>query len=261
MDGIDSNNKRRHLRPGDCALSSGIEYSYVGTFCEEVLRRLPQNNLPDYHQFFFIPNLKAEAKVGYDLSIGDFRLRNRIRTMHKVINEKYCDQSWTFSFKYSINRDNEFIGDYGHFISLVSRNNFDFEEPAVNTFPYLIINICFCIHDYRRMGIVYPPSQITIPSFDSLLRTIIIDLRALREQATRQHIDIFSPDFSLKIFRRPERRIHEETSQVYLNRISNKTNINIECSGVDILTNNIILSVGEFFDQIDWTDFVTIRQR
>src|SRR3990172_4131352 len=118
MPGIDSNNKRVQA-VGECPLSSGIEYSVVGVFCQEIFRRISQGNLPDYQHIFFIPNLKAEAKVGYDLSIGHYRQNNRVRTMHKVINERYCDQPWTYRFNYARNEKEEFTGDYGHFIKLL----------------------------------------------------------------------------------------------------------------------------------------------
>ena len=47
-------------------------------------------------------------------------------------------------------------------------------------FPFLVIHVCYCVHDYRRMGFV-GSNKHSIPSFDSPLRTIIIDLAALHD--------------------------------------------------------------------------------
>jgi hypothetical protein len=251
LPGIDSN-KKRHQGEGVCPLSSGIEYSFVGAFCQEIFRRIPQENLPNYYQFFYIPNLKAEEKVGYDLSIGHYRQNNRIRTMHKVINEKYCDQSWSYLLKFANNKRGEIAGDYGHFIKLLNAHPEDLEQVGVQITSFLVINICYCIHDYRRMGVLFEHEQLTIPSFCSLLRTVIVDLRILKRQIDRQNIDVFSDQFYLKLSRLPEERLPNETPNDYISRIANKTNINIECCDRLIESQNAILSFDEFIQQIDW---------
>jgi len=255
--GIDSEKKRFQGADGNrCRLSSGIEYSFVSLFCDEIIRRLPQQNLPQYQHIFFIPNLKAEAKVGYDLSIGHYSQNSRVRTMHKVVNEKYCDQPWSYRFRYARNRRGEDAGDYGHFKKLLDAHQEDLEHPVAQISPFLVINICYCIHDYRRMGALFEPEQLTIPPFESLLRTVIVDLRILREHITRQNIDISSAQFYLKLSRRPERRLPQESSQEYIAKIANKANIRIECSGGVIDPANVILSFGEFLQQIDWDSLV-----
>lgn len=257
MPGIDSNKKRRR-EEDDCPLSSGIEYSFVGVFCQEILREIAHGNPIEYHHIFYISNLKAEAKVGYDLSIGNYLQSDRVRTMHKVINERYCDQPWTYRFKYGRNESGEFTGDYGHFMKLLYEHQGDLEHPGAQIFPYLVINICHCIHDYRRMGTIYEPEQLTMPSFRSLLRTIIVDLIALRDQIDRLGIDPLSNRFFFKISRRPEKRLPDEISPHYITRITNKTNLYLECGGQNIHPQNLILSFDEFIQQIDWNGLMYI---
>lgn len=257
MPWIDSNKKRQQV-VGECPLSSGIEYSFVAMFCHEILQRILRENCPDFHQLFFIPNLKAEAKVGYDLSIGHYCQNNRIRTMHKVINERYCDQPWTYRFNYAQNERGEFTGDYGHFIKLLSADPEDLEHARVHITPFLVINICHCIHDYRRMGTFFVQEQITMPLFPSLLRTVILDLIALRELLDRNNIDVYSEQFSLKLSRRPERRFPDEASSEYISRITNKTNLRLECNGLNIEPQKVILSFDEFFQKMDWNSLMHI---
>ena len=257
MPGVDTN-KKRHQVEGRCHLSSGIEYSFVNLFCQRIFRRIPNPDLLGYHQFFFIPNLKAEAKVGYDLSIGSFYQNSRVRTMHKVINEKYCDQQWTYRFNFSRNKSGEFSKDYGHFIKLLFNNQGDLEHPGVEISPYLVINVCYCIHDYRRMGTLFEQDQLTVPSFHSLLRTIIIDLKALQKQLERFDIDVLSEQFYFRLSRHPEKRQPTETPPEYIDRITNKNNLRLECSGQIIETQNVFLSFDEFFQKIDWNTLINI---
>ena len=253
---IDSNKKRQ--RVGKCPLSSGIEYSFVANFCQEIFQDISLANRADFHKFFFIPNLKAEAKVGYDLSIGYYCQNNRIRSMHKVINEKYCDQPWTYRFNYARNERGEFTGDYGHFIKLLNANPEDLEAAGVNIIPFLVINLCYCIHDYRRMGTLYEQEQITVPAFRSSLRTIIVDIKSLQRQLDHDSVDVYSEKFSLKLSRRPEKRLPNEPSSDYITRITNKTNLRLECSGQSIDPQNVILTFDEFFHQVDWNNLMLI---
>lgn len=256
MPGIDSAKKRQ--QNGICALSSGIEYSFVNVFCQEVFRSLPQENIPEYHQIFYIPNLQAEAKVGYDLSVGHYQQNTRIRTMHKVINERYCDQSWSFRFNYSINQRGEFSGDYGHFLELTGNaTHADREQPDVNVLPFMVLNICYCIHDYRRMGSI-SPDQITIPPFSSLLRTVIINLQILRRQIADLNIDILAEQFYLRIFRAFEERSPNEFPQDFFSRINSKANIHVECFGQEIESKDAILNFDEFMQLHDWAQIMRL---
>lgn len=259
--GIDSNKKRMRRTDRDqCPLSSGIEYSFVNLFCDEIIRRLSLQNQHSYQHIFFVPNLKAEAKVGYDLSIGHYRQNRRVRTMHKVINERYCDQPWSYRFKFDQTQSGEATGDYGHFLNLLNPRSADFELRVVNIRSFIVINICYCIHDYRRMGIISEHHQIEVPAFSSLLRTIIVDLQALREQISLQNIDVSSDQFYLKISRRPEEKTRDESPSDYLARIANKNNIHLECATRLIVSENVILSFDEFFQRNEW-DRIMLGER
>jgi hypothetical protein len=258
--GIDTNKRQRRDDDDRCGLASGIEYSFVGLFCEEIIRRLPEQILPPYHQIFFIPNLKAEAKVGYDLSIGYYSQHQRVRTMHKVLNERWCDKRWTYRFNYERARNERYKGDYGHFIALLDPPREDLERPDVQVFPYLVINVCHCIHDYRRMGLVDQDTRLEIPSFDSLLRTIIVDLGSLKERIDALAIDALSDEFYLRVFRRPEQILPDEEPQNYMTRIANKNNLRIECSKHPIDHQNVILTFDEFFGRVDWVELLNTKQ-
>jgi hypothetical protein len=256
MPGIDFEKKRE--QNGICSLSSGIEYSFVNLFCQEIFRRLPQENLPSYHQVFYVPNLQAEARVGYDLSIGHFHQNFRIRTMHKVINERYCDQDWSFRFHYSRNANGEYSGDYGHFIKLTGNDvQVEPEEPNVNVFPFMVLNICFCIHDYRRMGL-NSSGQIINPPFDSLLRTVIINLQMLRSQINQLGVDFLSQQFYVRIFRMLDRKLPEEAPQDFLSRINSKENIHIDCCGREIESRDAIMSFDEFIQTHNWAQIMQL---
>jgi len=55
-----------------CRLASGFEGTLVALFCNYVMKSLSGgNNIPQFHEFFYMPSRRAEFKVGYDLSIGN----------------------------------------------------------------------------------------------------------------------------------------------------------------------------------------------
>ena len=250
--GIDSIYKV-NWEEGECPLTSGIEYSFVGLFCQEILQRTIQLNLPSYNHIFFIPNLRAESKVGYDLSIGFYEQDRRVRSMHKVINKKWCDRRWTYRINYSQNEK----GDYGHLNKLLNPFQPDPELPEVQIFPYLVINICYYIHDYRRMGALF--RDWNLPSFDSLLKTIIFDLHSLQDQLDILRIPLNSNDFYLRISRVPEKINPGEAQGDYIARIANKDNIRIECSGHIIESQDVILSFDEFLQQRTLADLLNTQ--
>jgi hypothetical protein len=159
--------KKQKAAEGLCLLQSSCESHWVAAFAEHVFRnackRPGANESRDhsFFRFFEIPSPRSEIKkaCGYDLSIGPFRSGFRYRTMHKTV-KKWCDRGWTWSAK---------EGDLGHSTSLS-----DGKHAA-----FLVLHVFFCIHDWRRMGTPEPESQVVIPPFTSLLRTLILNIKAI----------------------------------------------------------------------------------
>jgi hypothetical protein len=248
---VDSNEKLEHT-PNRCLLSTGIEYSFVGIFCQNILQRFEGNNPINFNDVFYIPNLKAEAVTGYDLSIGHYLQNNRIRTMHKVINRRYCDQSWVYSIK-NIRRS----GDYAHFSRLILIHN-SAQNEGISIYPYLVLNVCNCIHDYRRMGCLYQETHVTIPPFNSTLRTIIIDLPMLNQRLRQSGIEFQSDEFEMSISRNPSNKRQDEITADYLSRISNEANLVINACRHIIDSEAISLSFDEFIGQANWGPLMLI---
>ena len=236
-----------NARNGRCILSSGIEYSFVNLLCNQIYECYPVINRPKFHELFYIPNLRAEAIVGYDLSIGLFSQNNRVRTMNKVINGQWCDQPWEFELitQHKKNRPHDFTGDFDHFVRLSSSQD--------NILPFLFLNICFCIHDFRRMGADL--ENFNIPSYDSLLRTVIIDLHALDLQLRQNRINYHEDVFSLKIRKTiSQRQVNEEGAgeeiSNYISRISQVDTFQIRANGTLLENNGLVITLESFQDRL-----------
>lgn len=159
---------------GGCKLKSGHEFSFVSTVAHDVFSNICQiRSNSEYHQWVYIPNLRAENLVGYDLSLGYFPTNLRVRTMHKLIMEPWCDDPTTWSLQ-----DNN--SDLEHFNKYWEAYKHD--NPEIQY--YLILHFCSCIHEFRRMGEpgAYNDIEIIVPPISSPLRTIIVDLNAFFEQ-------------------------------------------------------------------------------
>ena len=236
-DGVDHPKKVR----GHCRLASGIETTFVSAFCDN-LRASINPHIP-FNQFFYIPSRPAESLVGYDLSIGDYRTQARARTMHKVVYETWCDKDWGWSLGYELNNRNEPRGDYSHIITLLQ--NYQNHPDLV---PYLVLHVCYCIHDYRRMGIGYADFQ--LPSFDSLLRTVVISLPALFVQVDDWNRISDQEDFRFTIRKQSPVREENESPQDYLDRLSQKDQFTVEIQPGNSQLENCILTLDEFCAEI-----------
>lgn len=171
--------KRDFEEGEDCRLKSGHESTFVAGVADAVFREVEERlrkasvKAPTFQQWVYLPNTVAEALVGYDLSLGHYLdpSHRRVRSMHKNL-LRWCDlpQSW------SIEPGNE---DHLHLQALVK--NFR-KSPA--SLPYLILHVCYCIHDYRRIGEELKGEDFCLknPPLDSLLRTVIVSLRELSEK-------------------------------------------------------------------------------
>ena len=80
-----------------CKLKSGEESLFVTVMCCEIQRRLEQQNLRiPINEFFYCPSRRTEWKLGFDLSLGKGDPPRRIRTMHKLLTGRLCDDEWTW---------------------------------------------------------------------------------------------------------------------------------------------------------------------
>lgn len=157
---------------GGCPWRTSEEDHWVADLATRLLdrSRLYRPEL-QFHQFFEKPSHQSESKRqgGYDLSAGPFDLDTlRIRSMHKVVKGKWCDAYWTWR---ADQRDKD------HMHALVNNPE---GYPC-----YLVVNVFYCLHDWRRMGcrLDVPGHHLdgfVVPDFNSPLRTIIVDLMASR---------------------------------------------------------------------------------
>lgn len=223
---------------GPCRIASGIETTFVSAFCDYI--RTSINLEIPFHKYFYIPSRPAESLVGYDLSIGRYETQRRIRTMHKVVYETWCDQEWEWSLA---NRRPRPTSDYSHFITLLRQYK---NHP--NLIPYLVLHVCYCIHDYRRMGKEYEGWQ--IPPFSSILRTVIISLPNLCEQLEGWEQAINQDGFRISIRKQVLEKDDNETIHEYLIRISQKNNYSVIIQPGDLLLDDCILTFDEFCEEI-----------
>jgi hypothetical protein len=230
---VGNNNSDFMLNPCEvendyCRLASGIETLFVSMTLHYLVGYLKSHRQSvNYERLFFIPSLSAENSGGFDLSIGPSSHRPRIRIMHKVLYGKkinrWCDEKWSWRIK-NTRRDGHPVGDYRHLGDLVDNYRLSGGEFK----PYLVLHVCYCVHEYRRMGMIL--NGIRIPNFSSPLRTIIIDLCEIADninQAERTRI-YNSNEFELVVSKSiPEIRPNE-SEQEFINRSASP--VMFECS-------------------------------
>jgi hypothetical protein len=196
---------------GWCQLKSGHEVAFVGLIADYLFQAIQERRRTrlKYHHWVYMPSRRAERLVGYDLSIGMYNNERsrRVRSMHKLL-LRWCDnvQSWGLG---PGKRDHE------HLKALIE----DYRASRAVR-PYLVIHICYCIHDYRRMGLQHKGFQIL--DVDSLLRTIVVPIAELSAQAEQQMIPLEA--VSLQYRRDTNKRLAAEDPQAYLERIADVSN-------------------------------------
>jgi hypothetical protein len=224
-----------------CQLASGVEANFVAMLCNYFVDHLSatRHHFPQFHEFFYIPNTRAEGKVGYDLSIGQFSSDFRIRTMHKLKFRRWCDQKWQWSVSASFDEHNRPYRTYGHLRTLLEEYD---HHP--NLEPYLVLNVCYCLHDYRRMEVNYE-DYCQIPALDSLLRTAIISLRAIPRDA------LLDSGFKLTVTKNAPLQREHELPREYLARIADKELFDIMVKPGNIPLYDCILTLDDFCARIE----------
>lgn len=83
---------------GTCKLRTGHEVTFVSLIANYIFEGLKAQSEDqiEYHEWVYMPSRRAEAKVGYDLSIGYYDTHMRVRSAHKLL-LSWCDnrRSWT----------------------------------------------------------------------------------------------------------------------------------------------------------------------
>lgn len=185
-----------------CDLATGIETTLVAQTAHWFVEKMRTAGYAwDYSQCVYMPSRRAEAEAGFDLSLGYYSRRPRVRTMHKVVYGKHwCDTAWEW---------NTADGDWKHMVTLARVFN-----RRDELYPFLIIHTCFCVHEYRRMG--QRLGDVPIPVFDSLLRTVVIDLGAI----TRQQMHALDEGRELVVIKKVVEQLERESPEDYLGRLA-----------------------------------------
>lgn len=182
---------------GGCPWRTSEEDHWVANFSSCLLDR-SRNYRPNlqFHQLFEKPSHGSEAKEqgGYDLSCGPYDNETfRIRSMHKVIKGKWCDAYWGWTADADDMRHVQALIDTGFCAA------------------YLIINVFYCLHDWRRMGQVSLGQDkrmhgFIVPEFASPIRTVVVDLSASRKVLNRDGVLI---RLTCSGLRKPVATIHD----------------------------------------------------
>ena len=226
-----------------CCLSTGIEACFVAMTSHYAINRLCDAGYDtNFQKSLYIPNIRAEQTAGFDLSLGNAFARPRVRTMHKHLYgnntfNKWCDEEWSWS----ISPKNEI--DHRHLRSLVQ--NFENEDIFQ---PFLILHICFCLHEYRRMGTTI--DNMTIPDIDSPLRTIVVNLGSiLNEQNEAGWNQMLSAEnFLLEVNKTNHERNEAESENEYLLRIADLELFEARVSGNGFTINLPIITLPTLVD-------------
>lgn len=209
-----------HCKVGrSCELKSGHEVTFVSLIAHYFFEALQDRSEQpiNYHKWVYMPSRSAEHRVGYDLSIGWYERVRRIRSMHKLLMNSWCDARRCWSLTPAK------ASDYKHFRKLIE----DYRESK-DVRPFLILHLSYCIHDYRRMGVHYEDEDIVIPNTSSLLRTVVIPMSEFSGEGRFADIDLERNQISLRYFRDSNSKHRDESSQAYLDRIANKENHHVE---------------------------------
>jgi hypothetical protein len=152
----------------NCKLATGLEGLFVAEIASRFHAWLHERRGWKFNECIYFPSTRIERKCGFDLSIGHFEQRRRVRLMHKLV-QKWCDTGWDWHSKKEWSGDPKIYRCADHIVSLVQQ----FQQSQGLILPYLSLTACFCLHEHRRMGCD------DIPAFEHHSRSLFIDLRPL----------------------------------------------------------------------------------
>jgi len=228
-----------------CRLASGIETTFVALMAHWLVQRLQADgHMMSFQEIVYMPSRRAERQGGFDLSIGEFTSRTRVRTMHKVLYgrrgfNRWCDESWNWSIR------NTGRGDWCHLKALLA----SYADERVFQ-PFLVLHLCFCVHEYRRIGKLV--GNLRVPDLDSPLRTVVVDLGTVVDQLGDNdwHMLVEAEGFQLQIAKQaPEQKSREEP-QEYLDRIAGRELFRACVTGGDSEVNLPILTLDQLYARV-----------
>ena len=180
-----------------CNFATGLEGSFVSDIASRVHRLLAgRKEELKFHECTYFPSTRIERKCGFDVSLGHFERKNRVRLMHKLI-KSWCDTDWVW------NSDAETYQKNGakiyrcaeHIAKLVQQSKLSHGHIR----PYLSFSVCFCLHEHRRMG------REDIPCFEDEQRSLFIDLSPLVKLLDAHNGKLLeAPKYSLRVEHRPK---------------------------------------------------------
>ncbi len=123
----------------------------------------------------YAPNRRTELKCGFDLSVAPANSKElRLRIQNKA-STTWCDLANTIVFKAKDRPDGRETQTeeerFRHQVRLLCSLH---EQTKGVSYPYLLVQQCFCLHDYRRMD--REVLDVAVPPIDSNLRSIAVDL-------------------------------------------------------------------------------------
>lgn len=229
----------------NCNLSTGIEATFVTVMAHQLMQRLqPRGCELGLHEVIYIPNLRAEARGGFDLSIGRSLERPRVRTMHKLLYgcaefNHWCDENWNWSIRRG-------SGDWDHLRTLLANFAREYERRSFQ--PFLVLNVCYCLHEYRRMGRLI--ADVPVPEFDNPLRTVIINLGEIVDQlgANGWQEMLEAEEFELQVEKQAIAQELNEAPQKFLEKLSDRNMFTATAAGNGLEVSLEVLTFQQLVD-------------
>jgi hypothetical protein len=148
-----------------CTLARGIENLFVTGIMQRIFHRISKKREQwTFEECFYMPSTHIEGRCGFDVSIGNYKRSFRVRLMHKLI-QRWCDADWQWSLG---KREKQHIG-------LITNQCWKSKKANAGGYirPFASFSICYCLHDYRRIGTE------NVPGFEDEKRHLFIDLEPL----------------------------------------------------------------------------------
>jgi hypothetical protein len=128
-----------------------------------------------FHEVVYAPNRFVERACGFDLSIAPLNTREyRLRVQNKVVTT-WCDLPSTITLKATRWADEKKrMTSWERLQDQVARLCTLYHASGTRAVPYLLIQQCYCLHDYRRMG--REDLDVKSPPIHSKYRSMAIEL-------------------------------------------------------------------------------------
>jgi|GEM_PF-5801721 len=176
----------------ECGNKEALEDLFVAATAHWFTRQM---QLP-FERVVYAPNRRIEARCGFDLSIAPVNAeRLRLRIQNKI-SPTWCDTGEPIELSARRHPGGDVKWSEEHRlhrqVGLLCGMSIESKEKA---YPFLLVQQCFCLHEYRRMG--HTVLGVDVPGIESPLRSMAIDLsskaftdRCLEDDTWTIHIQI-----------------------------------------------------------------------